>query len=399
MNKQRTIGKTAKKIGALIVGLALILILTHPVYAQSDNDEQTGNESSSVETIDSSVSQSELVELEEEVLNENMQQEEVSGTPPNYGVMASEAEMNSTITNGDALWNATFYSPVKYQSTDDGEGSFYVDFLGEVSMEYTGTKTGDYMLTIYDMSYDLLTDENGNYYANQLLLSNGAIFDYSIIDATEFMAVYQRHVVGHHYLPDTWRIVFNNETVTVQTSVNKPINPTEIKNTADHPDATIRWEIKDTDGNVVLSGDSLIIAEDLLENLPDGSYSISTIAESATKYGNPISASDSDTFVIRRPQASVVIDAPIDPESVTVGQKLPDSTLTWTLKDSDGNILETGSGTDVPIPAEPGVYTVEAKEVSTEGLVSVAIDTFEILPGAPVVEEEDLEEADQAANK
>ncbi|TFJ77748.1 LPXTG cell wall anchor domain-containing protein [Carnobacterium maltaromaticum] len=155
-----------------------------------------------------------------------------------------------------------------------------------------------------------------------------------------------------------------------EVEVSKPINPETITGGQKIPDSELTWEITDESGTVISSGSG----KDIPVPTENGTY---TVKITETSPEGEISIVN-DTFVVRHPDATIEIEKPLNPDKITAGQKLPDSTLTWVIKDKDGNIISTGTGPDVPVPTEDGSYTVTVTETSTEGEISITTDTFEI---------------------
>ncbi|WP_180948840.1 LPXTG cell wall anchor domain-containing protein [Carnobacterium maltaromaticum] len=155
-----------------------------------------------------------------------------------------------------------------------------------------------------------------------------------------------------------------------EVEVAKPINPETITGGQKIPDSELTWEITDEFGTVISSGSG----KDIPVPTENGTY---TVKVTETSPEGEIS-SVTDTFVVRHPDATIEIEKPLNPDKITAGQKLPDSTLTWVIKDKDGNIISTGTGSDIPVPTEDGSYTVTVTETSTEGEISITTDTFEI---------------------
>ncbi|MFS7394477.1 LPXTG cell wall anchor domain-containing protein [Carnobacterium maltaromaticum] len=155
-----------------------------------------------------------------------------------------------------------------------------------------------------------------------------------------------------------------------EVEVSKPINPETITGGQKIPDSELTWEITDESGTVISSGSG----KDIPVPTENGTY---TVKITETSPEGEISIVN-DTFVIRHPDATIEIEKPLNPDKITAGQKLPDSTLTWVIKDKDGNIISTGTGPDIPVPTEDGSYTVTVTETSTEGEISITADTFEI---------------------
>ncbi|MCC4311364.1 LPXTG cell wall anchor domain-containing protein [Carnobacterium maltaromaticum] len=155
-----------------------------------------------------------------------------------------------------------------------------------------------------------------------------------------------------------------------EVEVSKPINPETITGGQKIPDSELTWEITDESGTVISSGSD----KDIPVPTENGTY---TVKITETSPEGEISIVN-DTFVIRHPDATIEIEKPLNPDKITAGQKLPDSTLTWVIKDKDGNIISTGTGPDIPVPTEDGSYTVTVTETSTEGEISITTDTFEI---------------------
>ncbi|MDW5524156.1 LPXTG cell wall anchor domain-containing protein [Carnobacterium maltaromaticum] len=155
-----------------------------------------------------------------------------------------------------------------------------------------------------------------------------------------------------------------------EVEVSKPINPETITGGQKIPDSELTWEITDESGTVISSGSG----KDIPVPTENGTY---TVKITETSPEGEISIVN-DTFVIRHPDATIEIEKPLNPDKITAGQKLPDSTLTWVIKDKDGNIISTGTGPDIPVPTEDGSYTLTVTETSTEGEISITTDTFEI---------------------
>ncbi|WP_413509124.1 LPXTG cell wall anchor domain-containing protein [Carnobacterium maltaromaticum] len=155
-----------------------------------------------------------------------------------------------------------------------------------------------------------------------------------------------------------------------EVEVSKPINPETITGGQKIPDSELTWEITDESGTVISSGSG----KDIPVPTENGTY---TVEITETSPEGEISIVN-DTFVIRHPDTTIEIEKPLNPDKITAGQKLPDSTLTWVIKDKDGNIISTGTGPDIPVPTEDGSYTVTVTETSTEGEISITTDTFEI---------------------
>ena len=155
-----------------------------------------------------------------------------------------------------------------------------------------------------------------------------------------------------------------------EVEVSKPINPETITGGQKIPDSELTWEITDESGTVISSGSG----KDIPVPTENGTY---TVKITETSPEGEISIVN-DTFVVRHPDATIEIEKPLNPDKITAGQKLPDSTLTWVIKDKDGNIISTGTGPDIPVPTEDGSYTVTVTETSTEGEISITTDTFEI---------------------
>lgn len=204
------------------------------------------------------------------------------------------------ITTPEGMWTLGFSDPINYIGNDRTIASFYVDFVGNVNFKYNGSKTGDYLLTIYNMEYELLLDENGIPYANEKPITNDTVFDFSTVDSSEFIARYEKHVPLHHYLPDTYQIFFNNEKITADIELDNFINPTQIMNTSNYADANMNWQIKNKNGETVLSGNSKTIMEEQLNSLQNGEYDIFTTAQSQTKYRSELKAMVQKSFVIKK---------------------------------------------------------------------------------------------------
>ncbi|MEG1174158.1 LPXTG cell wall anchor domain-containing protein [Carnobacterium sp.] len=155
-----------------------------------------------------------------------------------------------------------------------------------------------------------------------------------------------------------------------EVEVSKPINPDTITGGQKIPDSELTWEITDESGTVISSGSG----KDIPVPTENGTYTVKVIETSPEGEISIVN----DTFVVRHPDATIEIEKPLNPDKITAGQKLPDSTLTWVIKDKDGNIISTGTGPDIPVPTEDGSYTVTVTETSTEGEISITTDTFEI---------------------
>ncbi|MBC1457649.1 LPXTG cell wall anchor domain-containing protein [Listeria newyorkensis] len=151
------------------------------------------------------------------------------------------------------------------------------------------------------------------------------------------------------------------------TTVDKSINPSAITGGQKIPESTLSWEIKNSDGTVIATGTGKDVPKATIADLKEGSYTanfteLSPEGETHKSTGN---------FLIRHPESTTIVDKSINPSAITGGQKIPESTLSWEIKNSDGIVIATGSGKDVPkamiTGLEEGSYTVSFTELSPEG--------------------------------
>ena len=160
------------------------------------------------------------------------------------------------------------------------------------------------------------------------------------------------------------------------TQVDKPINPENITGTKKIEESTLTWEIKNADGEVIVSGTGNSVPEADIESLEEGSY---TVEFTETSPEEEVSLSEG-SFLIRHPQSTTNVDKPINPENITGTKKIEESTLTWEIKNADGEVILSGIGDSVPTAdieaLEEGSYTVEFTETSPENEVSVSSGTF-----------------------
>lgn len=268
-----------------------------------------------------------------------------------------------------------------YEGTTPGE--FIIDLGSQLGMEYNGSKTGDFFLDIFDSTWNYAQDTNNVIMAQNRPYTNFEMIDYSQLPEGKYVFRFSKHVDGHHNLPDTWSVLVNIERVDVSLSLGATINPESLSFTPAPLDATLTWTIKNSAGEVVLQGSDLAAVKNDLLNLPNGDYSVEAQAQKVTSYGHTITDTTTTTFQIRRPLAALVIDAKTNPTSLTASQTLPDSTLSWVIKDQSGQVVKTGTGSSIDIPTLPGTYSVFVTEESTQGLTSEVSGSFTILADNP----------------
>lgn len=162
------------------------------------------------------------------------------------------------------------------------------------------------------------------------------------------------------------------------TTVDKPINPESLTGTQKLPDSSLGWVIYDKDGKPIASGLGSEVPSSEMKELENGDYKIE-FTETST---DGDTHSSSDTFEIRRPETTTIVDKPVNPASVTGTQKLPESSLEWVIYDSDGKTVASGVGNEVPLSEIEGLkdgdYKVKFTETSPEGLTHSSSDEFKL---------------------
>ncbi|MCO6018511.1 hypothetical protein CKN86_01035 [Carnobacterium divergens] len=162
------------------------------------------------------------------------------------------------------------------------------------------------------------------------------------------------------------------------TLVDRPINPESLTGTKKIEDSELTWTIYDKNNQPIAtgSGNEVPLAE--INALADGEYTVKFTEMSP----EAIADTSSGEFKIRRPESTTTVDKPINPESLTGTQKLPDSSLGWVIYDKDGKPVASGLGSEVPSSEvkdlENGEYKIEFTETSTEGSTHSSDGTFKI---------------------
>lgn len=149
-------------------------------------------------------------------------------------------------------------------------------------------------------------------------------------------------------------------------AIDRPYNPRHIIGEKSIPESLLEWMITDMGGTKVAWGHEQSISEDILMNLPEGTYlvdftEISPEEEIHTSHGS---------FTIRYPEATLTMDRSYNPRSILGGKKLLTSSLTWVIRDESGSVIELGSGDEIPqdlirnLPES--IYVAGFKETSPE---------------------------------
>ncbi|MFV0395103.1 MAG: hypothetical protein ACK5LC_12025 [Coprobacillaceae bacterium] len=163
-----------------------------------------------------------------------------------------------------------------------------------------------------------------------------------------------------------------------ETNVDKPYNPDSVTGEQKLDDSTLSWEIKDSNGVVIESGTGNTISDNILHNLQEGNYTVE-FTETSTEGESHASTG---SFIIRHPETSITIDNTTNPDTIVGEQKIPDSELTWVIKDENGSIVANGTGNTVPKEIidqlDNGDYIVEFTETSPENETHTSIAEFTI---------------------
>ncbi|EUJ37446.1 hypothetical protein BTHER_04509 [Brochothrix thermosphacta DSM 20171 = FSL F6-1036] len=165
------------------------------------------------------------------------------------------------------------------------------------------------------------------------------------------------------------------------TTVNKPFNPNNITGTQTMTESELTWVITDKNGAEVMSGIGSEVPEKELLALLAGDYTV-TFTEISPE---DETHSSHDVFTVRHPEATLTIDKNINPEKITGTQTIEDSTLTWEILDIEGNVLYSGSGSEISNLVEllkgldDGSYFATFTETSPEGEVHTVINGFQLV--------------------
>lgn len=161
-------------------------------------------------------------------------------------------------------------------------------------------------------------------------------------------------------------------------AIDRPYNPRYIVGEKSIPESLVEWVITDMGGRESAWGNEESISEDILMNLPEGTYlvdftEISPEEERHTSQG---------TFTIRYPEAILTMDRPYNPRSICGEQKILTSSLTWVIKDESGSVIEHGSGDEIPqelIQNLPeSIYVAGFKETSPEEETHTVWEEFRV---------------------
>ncbi|MCL1990571.1 MAG: LPXTG cell wall anchor domain-containing protein [Defluviitaleaceae bacterium] len=180
------------------------------------------------------------------------------------------------------------------------------------------------------------------------------------------------------------QVNFRYPSITVE--MDDEVNPEQITGEPRFEDSTVRWEILDSEGHVVASGEGSEIPQSVLEGLSSGNYRAYLIEELSEKAALEALENGAFTpglsqsgqagyhrqgidFTIRVPEIEIEIDRPVNPTTITGLPHMPDvdpevlaNNTVWEILDSEGNVVASGPGTVIPEAIlrdlEEGSYSV-----------------------------------------
>ena len=184
-------------------------------------------------------------------------------------------------------------------------------------------------------------------------------------------------------LPNSGNVIRADENPFVITrpgaNTDRPFNPDDIVVHPGHPDTNTTWEISNDSGTVIAGGDeddwwlyelnpdgtnvtdgqgnpvrdpnsggelvrdefgNLIIPPEIIDNLPNGDYTL-TVTEEHPDYGQI--AREVDDFVITSSGSNT--DRPFNPEEIAIRPGHPDTNTVWQIRDDNQNAI-AGGGDD-----------------------------------------------------
>lgn len=249
------------------------------------------------------------------------------------------------------------------------------DLTTSVNVTYTGSYSGN---TFYDV-----LSSTGTVIEANIPYTEGTNIDLNFVAEQQFLVSFKVEVMPGVQSYDSTLVSFNHQTITTDITIDPKLNPSEgdFLMTTNPADSTVSWKVVDANGNTVLTG-TTPITQAQIDSLPDGQYTFQIDANTTTIYGNPLTATDVDTFEIKKPQPIVTIPKPVNPDLITGEAKYPDSNLTWEITDSSGNVIATGDGVEIPLDVintlEPGDYNAIFTETNS-GLTAIDQKPFSIV--------------------
>lgn len=160
------------------------------------------------------------------------------------------------------------------------------------------------------------------------------------------------------------------------TTIDRPFNPHSIKGTQTIAESALTWVLKDAGGKLIESGTGTDVPTSLLDKLAIGNY-IVTYTETSPE--NEIHSSQGE-FTIRHPETTTTVNKPFNPDKITGTQTISDSELVWIITDSQGAIIKSGTGSDIPTDflsqLKPDSYHVTFAEKSPEGEMHTSTGDF-----------------------
>ncbi|EUJ25962.1 hypothetical protein [Listeria cornellensis] len=297
-------------------------------------------------------------------------------------VAADKADMTSSATSKKKTEAITPFTIMQFDVNN--EDGFNVGLVGNFRIfDLTSRLQADYMNK--NEFGDKLTYEIRDFANASTVLKAETEIDYAgtidisnLSDGKYYIVLKSYSVFGY----DTGTMIVNVQHVVATVGVtgeHGKINPNKLTAGSDKANAETAWTIKDANGTVIETGAGSI-PDSVLSGLKEGSYTIENTATIVTEYGNTVANTATDTFLIRHPESTTTVDKAINPNGITGGQKIADSTLSWEIKNSDGIVLATGSGKDVPKATITGLaegsYTVSFTELSPEGETHESTGSF-----------------------
>ncbi|MGX6966775.1 hypothetical protein ACWN6Y_07980, partial [Vagococcus teuberi] len=283
-----------------------------------------------------------------------------------YGTITAHGYFSAGTVQTPQYWQSSFIMETK--STD---ATVHVDKLYNPSSIELTFKGDSNIWSLKDETGRVIASGSGNFDSSILQTLEEGMYT---IENTASATTTNGTVVP----PTTAKDVFYIRHPQSTTTIDRPINPGSISGGQKIPESALTWVIKDDKGEVIKEGDGANVPKEVIDELPEGKYS-AEFTETSPEGETSISQDD---FSIRHPQSTTTIDRPINPGSISGGQKIPESDLTWVIKDDKGEVIKEGDGANVPkevIDELPeGKYSAEFTETSPEGETSISQDDFSI---------------------
>ena len=364
----KTLAICSVTLNMLTTEIGPTVFAVEPVINEKESPLEIGSES---KLEDSASEEQSVKESEKNLIEEQQEKEVVAGTN----------ELDSVIPNVSRAskeeWNVT--TDGIYIRYNSDENSFTYDLLTQLSIKYCGD-----LEIIEDATFFTIETMEGNQIVDRTPYIEGTLLNFDDFDlkAQEY---YVQFTFKAGRNPFTVGFYVNLQDLKVESVVDKPVNPESIINTASDNTVVPRWTIRNENGKEWTGLGNL--TKEFLDSLPNGKYTNTVVVNGETIHGNPLSDEVKNDFVIRRPKPSIEIKGKfenelgkkINPETITGGLELEDSTGFWEIFDDSGKSVATGTDvTTIPVPSTEGKYTIKITETSTEGLVAIIEDNFEI---------------------